>query len=448
MKLDTLHVTSFQFTNFSDEVKALKFSLFRNPPIPLPLLQDPAAPGRRGKSSVMQHCSSAVLVFLGGLLVGNFVGNFTQSFNVGSFTEMGYSTSLKSGTSPRELKTHPGPASPRQVLLSKGRNVILSKGDSHVIFEIHDDFEVNVFVGPTKSVISRLEERFNWLDQITVNSDKKISSNERGRMAYLEMMKSMVSGAVFLDSELSVGGDHQAFTTHFDLNKRKQGQDWAYLGDTMTGWARLDNVRTLLTDIVMRNVTGDFIETGVWRGGNSMFARAVINSLGQGGSRKSYVCDSFRGLPPMHRNLHNGDVGWDYRPYLEVPVEVVIDGFRKYSLLDTQVVFAKGFFNETMRPLQSIIDHLVIIRLDGDMYESTVDVLYHLYPKLSVGGYVIVDDWGIEPTQKACQDFFEVHGIHVTVHQIDWISAYWQKTEQVDIQFWRYEKNDFKLKPG
>ncbi len=100
-----------------------------------------------------------------------------------------------------------------------------------------------------------------WLDQITNNIDNKISSNERGRMAYLEMMKSMVSGVVFLESELAVGLDSKP--AHMDLNNRKQGLDWAYLGDTMTGWIRLDNVRTLLTDIVMRNVTGDYIETGV-----------------------------------------------------------------------------------------------------------------------------------------------------------------------------------------
>ena len=58
-----------------------------------------------------------------------------------------------------------------------------------------------------------------------------------------------------------------------------------------------------------------------------------------------HVCDSFQGLPPMDRNLHAGDKDWDIMDYLPVPVDVVIDGFRKYSLLDSQVVFAKGFFS-------------------------------------------------------------------------------------------------------
>jgi hypothetical protein len=131
---------------------------------------------------------------------------------------------------------------------------------------------------------------------------------------------------------------------------------------------------------------------------------------------------------------------------LEVSSNVVIDGFRKYSLLDSQVVFAKGFFNETMRPLRSIVDQLAIMRLDGDMYESTVDVLYHLYPKLSIGGYVIIDDWFNFPAKTACEDFFDVHGIHPTIHPIDQIAVYWQKTQQIEIDYWRYEKNEFKRK--
>ena len=73
------------------------------------------------------------------------------------------------------------------------------------------------------------------------------------------------------------------------------------------------------------------------------------------------------------------------------------------------------------------------MRLDGDMYESTVDVLYHLYDKLSVGGYVIMDDWFGFPSKVACEDFFQVHNIHPTIVPIDDLAAYWQKTEQVEI---------------
>jgi O-methyltransferase len=117
-----------------------------------------------------------------------------------------------------------------------------------------------------------------------------------------------------------------------------------------------------------------------------MFARAVITAFGEAKTRVSYVCDSFAGLPPGDRSLDNKDKHWDNTPYLEVASEIVAESFMKYGLLDDNVVFAKGFFNETMPPLSQHIKELSIMRLDGDMYESTVDVLYHLYDKLSIGG--------------------------------------------------------------
>lgn len=78
------------------------------------------------------------------------------------------------------------------------------------------------------------------------------------------------------------------------------------------------------------------------------------------------------------------------------------------------------------------------------MYESTVDVLYNLYDKLSIGGYVIMDDWNGFPSRKACLHFFEVHGMNPEIVQIDSLAAYWQKTEEVDIQYWRYEQKKFR----
>ena len=80
------------------------------------------------------------------------------------------------------------------------------------------------------------------------------------------------------------------------------------------------------------------------------------------------------------------------------------------------------------------------------MYESTVDVLYHLYDKLSIGGFVIMDDWNHFPSKTACLDFFQVHGIDPKIVYIDddGVAAYWQKTEEIDIQFWRYEQSKFK----
>ena len=119
------------------------------------------------------------------------------------------------------------------------------------------------------------------------------------------------------------------------------------------------------------------------------------------------------------------------------------ENFAKASLLDENVVFVKGFFNNTMPPLSKQVGKLAVMRLDGDMYQSTVDVLYNLYDKLSLNGYVIIDDWTDLPASVACKDFFKVHKINPTVVTIDATAAYWQKTEEVTVQKWRYTQFKF-----
>lgn len=324
-----------------------------------------------------------------------------------------------------------------------------------------DESKMNpTLFAPPQDFFKTFEERISWADTM-VNKDgqlKKLTTTEHAKYMYIEMMKSYVSGTVFMDAELSVIPSPSVPAT-LDLNLaiRQKGEDWTYAGDTMTGWARLNNIRDLLTDIICNNIRGDYIETGVWRGGASIFAKAVMSALEEPDDdesttisssphRISYVCDSFQGLPPGDRNLDLSDKNWDTvgKGYLEVASNIVANNFKKFGMLDSNVVFAKGFFNETMPPLSKQILSLSIMRLDGDMYESTVDVLYNLYDKLSIGGYVIMDDWFGFPSRTACEDFFQVHQINPDIIAIDNTAAYWKKTEHIEIQYWRYEQNRFK----
>ena len=82
--------------------------------------------------------------------------------------------------------------------------------------------------------------------------------------------------------------------------------------------------------------------------------------------------------------------------------------------------------------------------MDGDMYQSTVDVLYNLYDKVEINGYVIIDDWYGFPAKDACMDFFKVHEINPSIVSIDRIAAYFQKTKHVTIQYWRYKNKKFR----
>ena len=79
--------------------------------------------------------------------------------------------------------------------------------------------------------------------------------------------------------------------------------------------------------------------------------------------------------------------------------------FERYGLLDDQVVFLKGWFKDTLP--KADIGALSILRLDGDMYQSTMDALNALYPRVSPGGYCIIDDYALPNCQKAVDEFRE-----------------------------------------
>jgi O-methyltransferase/demethyldecarbamoylnovobiocin O-methyltransferase/8-demethyl-8-(2,3-dimethoxy-alpha-L-rhamnosyl)tetracenomycin-C 4'-O-methyltransferase len=71
------------------------------------------------------------------------------------------------------------------------------------------------------------------------------------------------------------------------------------------------------------------------------------------------------------------------------------------------------------------------MRLDGDMYESTMDALTCLYPKLSLCGYIIIDDYFAPACRKAVEDYRNNNGITDKIHSIDWSGAFWKKTTTV-----------------
>lgn len=211
--------------------------------------------------------------------------------------------------------------------------------------------------------------------------------------------------------------------TPFDLARREEGRDWPLFGFTMAGHKRLDNVQSCVEDVLKNDVPGDFIETGAWRGGTSIFMRALLKIHGDT-ERKVWVADSFQGLP---KPINKKD-GWDLSDvdYLKVDLEKVKSNFAKYNMLDKQVVFLKGWFSETLPTAP--IEKISILRLDGDLYSSTMDALQNLYHKVSDGGYVIVDDYhSWPPCKKAVHDFLEEKLIMPGIKNIDWSGAYWKK---------------------
>lgn len=213
----------------------------------------------------------------------------------------------------------------------------------------------------------------------------------------------------------------------FDPDKRAEGRDWPLEAETMIGLRRLDNLQHCITDVLRRGVQGDLIEAGVWRGGAAILMRAVLKVYGDA-QRTVWLADSFRGLPKPDAQRYPADARdrlWT-QARLAVSLEEVKANFTRYGLLDDRVRFLVGWFHETLPSVP--IDRLAVLRLDADMYESTIDALRYLYPKLSIGGYVVIDDYGAVPAcMAAVEDFRAEHGITEGLQRIDWTGVFWQR---------------------
>jgi len=236
----------------------------------------------------------------------------------------------------------------------------------------------------------------------------------RVRNRYLQLMQDCLTGSVYEDPPLKVLGNEL-----FNAELREYGWDWPSKAHSMIGRKRMENLRTLAERVIFGGVPGDFIETGVWRGGACIFMRAVLEAYGVR-NRRVWLADSFEGLPPPDPVAYPADAGDKFHTYadLAVSIDEVKRNFEKYGLLDDQVIFLKGWFKDTLP--EAPIGSLAILRLDGDMYESTTDALRHLYDKLSPRGVVIVDDYRVVAGwREAVDDFRVARGIKDKIMEID-----------------------------
>lgn len=213
-----------------------------------------------------------------------------------------------------------------------------------------------------------------------------------------------------------------------DLKVRGEGKDWPADAETMIGLRRLDNIQLCIERILQDGVPGDLIETGVWRGGASIFMRGVLKAYGDS-TRLVWAADSFEGLPKptpgVWRDDERGRLS-EFGKTLAVSLEQVRGNFERYGLLDEQVRFLPGWFRDTLPTAP--MERLALMRLDGDMYESTMDALSALYSKLSIGGYCIIDDYYTHSgARQAVTEYREAKGITEPIEQIDWAGAFWRR---------------------
>lgn len=257
---------------------------------------------------------------------------------------------------------------------------------------------------------------------------------------YIELVKKILMNDFYDSYEYSIisysekiGESHSnesfiAKRRHLNYLDKEYGRIWppVLMAHTMIGRKRLDNLEECIRNVLKDDVAGDFIETGVWRGGAVIFMRACLKALGNT-QKTVWVADSFEGLPPPDDNYpaDKDDIHHTINE-LAVSKEQVIENFQKYGLLDDQVKVLKGWFSETLP--KAPIESLSIIRLDGDMYSSTIDAISNLYPKLSLGGYLIVDDYCLKGCARAISDYRNKEGINDPIIDIDGTGAYWRKS--------------------
>lgn len=249
-----------------------------------------------------------------------------------------------------------------------------------------------------------------------------------------EFVKRMVVDAENLAEERKKFFRREPFTSEefqvvVSVTPRHREITWGDDRLSMVPWSALEHLQRSIEDTVKNNIEGDYLETGAWRGGSCIIAKSVYDWLGS--KKKVYVADSFEGLPLPDAEKYPDDKNDTHHmdDNMKVSLETVQANFQKFGLLDERVVFLKGWFKDTMPTAP--IDKLSILRLDGDMYESTIDVLKYTYHKLSIGGYCIVDDYQHPACQAAIYDFRQKNGIIEPIVKVDAVPLnevhYWVK---------------------
>ena len=292
-------------------------------------------------------------------------------------------------------------------------------------------------------------------DRRTMNLDVPGSTAPIARDAvplYLDLLKRTLTGVVAEDSDDILGVSHRnqpgmrrrvatlvgtavskagfelVRKRPYDAQLREHGGDWPARADSMIGLKRMDNIQHCVETVLRDDVPGDLIETGVWRGGATIFMRGILKAHGVT-DRVVWAADSFEGLPAPDAHRYPADAGdrLFVHDELRVGVDQVKHNFRRYGLLDDGVEFLVGWFKDTLPTAP--IERIAVLRLDGDMYESTTQAIESLYPKLSPGGFCIVDDYGDIPAcRQAIHDYRQANGITEEIIDVDGRGVFWRRS--------------------
>eukprot|EP00941_MAST-03F_sp_MAST-3F-sp1_P001691 g1691.t1 len=193
-------------------------------------------------------------------------------------------------------------------------------------------------------------------------------------------------------------------------------------GITTVPKAALDFTQFAIEQVVANNIPGDLIEAGVWRGGLAIFMRATLkvlatqhspsspftnicrNGCNSARTKQVWAADSFSGIP----FAENDELVNEWKERYAVDLDTVQDNFHRFGLLDDGITFLKGHFNESLPQAPQVLS---LIHADADSFDSTMDILENLYPRLAVGGYIIIDDFHLDGAREAVIKYRAKRGI-------------------------------------
>lgn len=239
------------------------------------------------------------------------------------------------------------------------------------------------------------------------------------RDAYIDLIKRSITNYCYLGGEAPF--EQFRAVAHYNLTQSEWKIDPVSRPITLLTKQQLDLVEHSIVAVEKRGVPGDFLEAGVWRGGVIILMRAMIKALGIT-DRKVVAADSFAGIPMNTRAV--GDPVDQWRDRWVASLDEVKQNVARFGLLDEKVEFLPGFFADTLKGLAG--QRYAVIRLDSDSYDSVEESLVYLYPLLSKGGVIIIDDWHLVGCKAAVTNYRNRHNIaeELKVHDGN---AYWVK---------------------
>lgn len=206
--------------------------------------------------------------------------------------------------------------------------------------------------------------------------------------------------------------------------------------------SHVHNLMYCCASAMLQRIEGDFFEAGVWRGGGAIaMASVLMDYPHEAAKRKVWLADSFAGMPlPEERypsdsgsRWHPGTLRLDGRgEWLVIDEHDVRESLQRFKIPDEMVRFRVGFFSHLSQgPLPSSI---AVLHLDSDMYASTYQALQVLYPLVSVGGYVVEDDYqnpGFSTSREAVRDYMSSNNCEEAIYRVEGphaFAAWWRKS--------------------